>query len=202
MRSTRIQQKLTSHLDSEADQVSRAREGDAKAMRDIHERYSALVFAIVRRFTEDDDVARDWEQDAWISAFRGLRDYRGESRLATWLHRVAVNAAMQGLRRIRRQEAARDELEEDSVESGSRAADPETHLLQRMQLQSAVARLPSRMRAILMMHDVDGFRHEEIAEMLGITDSSSRSQLCKARIRLREYLDEGEQQDEKKHNAP
>jgi len=171
------------HEVTEAELIRRARAGESRAMRALHERYAPLVFAVVRRFALDDDTAHDWEQEAWISAFRGLRDYRGEATLASWLHRIAVNAALQGRRRAHRHTNGRT----DDAELPATGESAERILL-RLDLSAAINRLPDRMREILLLHDVEGFQHEEIATLLDITDGASRSQLFKARVRLRQFM--------------
>ena len=175
------------HEVSETELIRRARAGESRAMRALHERYAPLVFAVVRRFAPDDDTAHDWEQDAWISAFRGLHDYRGNATLGSWLHRIAVNAALQGQRRTHRHTNGHEDME--AAEDVSMVASAESErILLRLDLTEAINRLPSRMREILLLHDVEGFQHEEIATLLDITDGASRSQLFKARARLRRLM--------------
>jgi RNA polymerase sigma-70 factor (ECF subfamily) len=173
---------------TEAEVIRRASDGDAQAMRVLYERYAALVFAVVRRFADDNESARDWEQEAWVSAFRGLGEFRGGSELSSWLHRVAVNAALQGRRREARHSRHRDAMETADVERVCADGDTDDRILQRIELEQALLRMPARMKEILLLHDVEGFRHEEIALQLNITDGASRSQLFKARVRLRALL--------------
>src|ERR1041384_8120997 len=114
------------HQVTEAELIRRARAGESRAMRALFERHAPMVFAVVRRFAPDDDMAHDWEQDAWISAFRGLREYRGEATLASWLHRIAVNAALQGRRRAHRHTNGHGDVEaadEIAVANSGESAD-------------------------------------------------------------------------------
>jgi RNA polymerase sigma-70 factor (ECF subfamily) len=168
---------------SEAQIIRKACAGDGSAIRLLYERYAPRVYAVVRRIAGDDDVAQDYAQEAWIRAIRALPTFRGDARFSTWLHRIAVNAALQSLRkaqtRTRRQGAM-----PDAVPVGPRRGDA---LLQQ-RLEGAMDRLPDGMRQVLILHDVEGYTHEEIGEVLGVTSGTSKSQLFKARARMREFL--------------
>lgn len=157
--------------------------GDPGAARRLYERYAPRVFAVVRRIAGDDDLAHDCAQDAWIRAFRALPTFRGDARFGTWIHRIAVNAALQAVRsRDRRAEAASPVPETLAAP----AAEHDPLLAQR--LEAALDRVPAGMRQVLVLHDVEEYTHEEIAGLLGISPGTSKSQLFKARARMRQIL--------------
>jgi RNA polymerase sigma-70 factor, ECF subfamily len=166
------------------DLIERARQGDSEAMGQLYERHAARVYAIVRRLAGDDATAEDLAQEAWMRVFRALPSFRGEARFTTWLHRVAVNAALHGQRTSRR----RGLLSFPGAQLPEMPGRPDQPLL-RLQLERAIDRLPGGMRRVLVLHDVEGYKHEEIAEMLGISAGTCKSQLFKARAKLRELLE-------------
>ena len=175
---------------SEAQLIRSAGDGDAQAVRALYERYAPRVYAVVRRIDGDDDLAQDYAQEAWIRAIRALPTFRGDARFSTWLHRIAVNAALQAIRRtetLSRREAPMPE----SVPVGPRVADT---LLQH-RLEAALDRLPEGMREVLILHDVEGYTHEEIGEVLGVATGTSKSQLFKARAKMRSLLGSIDQKD-------
>jgi len=168
---------------TESQVIRQAAEGDARAIRTLYDRYAPRVFAVVRRIAGDDELAQDYAQEAWIRAVRALPSFRGDSRFSTWLHRIAVNAALQALRRTetRRRREAPFPAE---VPVGPRGGDT---LLQR-RLERALDALPEGMRRVLILHDVEGYTHEEIGDAIGVTAGTSKSQLFKARAKMREML--------------
>lgn len=168
---------------SEAELIERACDGDEDAIRALYERHSPRVYAVVRRIAGSDDVAEDWAQEAWIRAIRALPGFRGDARFSTWLHRIAVNAALQGRRR-RKSRKEREEPLDPRLPAETRRGDA----LLRERLEEAVDRLPEGMREVLILHDVEEFTHEEIGERLGIAAGTSKSQLYKARVKLRRTL--------------
>lgn len=167
---------------TERDLVRRAQDGDEAAVRTLYHRYAPRVFAVVRRMAGDDAVAEDWAQEAWIRVFRALPRFRGDAAFSTWLHRVAVNSALQGMRSRNRHATRETDLREGVR---GRPADP---VPLRLALERAMGRLPDGMRQVLVLHDVEGFTHDEIGEMLGIAAGTSKSQLFKARAKMRELL--------------
>jgi RNA polymerase sigma-70 factor (ECF subfamily) len=169
--------------DTERELIRRAADGDARAIRSLYDRYAPRVYAIVRRIAADDDLAQDYAQEAWIRAIRALPSFRGDARFSTWLHRIAVNSALQALRKTetRRKREAPFPAE---VPVGPRGGDT---LLQR-RLEQALDGLPEGMRQVLILHDVEGYTHEDIGDALGITAGTSKSQLFKARAKMRDML--------------
>ena len=152
-------------------------------MHALYRRYAPRVYAVVRRIAGSDALAEDWCQEAWIRAFRALPKFRGDSAFSTWLHRVAVNSALQGKRKRKRHDSR-----EVSLPTTLPGRTPSSPTELRLTLERAVERLPDRMRQVLVLHDVEGFTHEEIGEMLGIAAGTSKSQLFKARAKMRTML--------------
>lgn len=164
--------------------IARAKQGDAAAIRSLYDRHAARVYSVVRRFAGDDALAEDWAQEAWIRAIRALPDFRGDARFSTWLHRIAVNSALQGRRRRKRHRGRERPL----PESPTFPAEDRPRTLLRLRLERALDRVPDGMRRVLVLHDIEGYTHREIGELLGIATGTSKSQLFKARARMRELL--------------
>lgn len=165
----------------DAELIERAGRGDPAALRALYEGHADRVWAVIRRLAGDEALAEDWAQEAWIRVFRSLPGFRGEARLSTWIHRIALNVAVDGQRR-RAREAPAGPLNEEI--EGAPAEEPEL----RIALERALDRLPAGMRQVLVLHDVEGYTHDEIGAVLGVAAGTSRSQLFKARARLRESL--------------
>ncbi len=168
---------------SETELIRRACLGDALAVRDLYDRYAPRVYAVVRRIAGDDDLAQDYAQEAWIRAVRALPTFRGDSRFSTWLHRIAVNAALQAVRKAETRNRRQAPMPE-AVPVAPRIGDA----LLGERLERALDRLPVGMRQVLILHDVEGYTHEEIGEVLGVTSGTSKSQLFKARAKMRAML--------------
>lgn len=158
--------------------------GDDRAMRTLWTQYAPVVDAVVRRMVADADQAEDVAQEVWIQIFRALPSYRGDAQFSTWVHRIAVNRTLNALRRLRRLDRLETDIAEDSAyveHEGDRA-------LLAASIDEAVAMLAPGARTVFLLHDVEGYTHEEIAAELGITAGGSKSQLFKARVRLRKLL--------------
>jgi RNA polymerase sigma-70 factor (ECF subfamily) len=154
-------------------------------MRALWLRHSPHVDAVVRRLVGDDpDLAADVAQEVWIQIFRALPQYRGDAQFGTWAHRIAVNRTLNALRSTRRLAKFEADMEDDVASTEPEA---ERSLLM-ASVTSAAAKLSPGARAVFLLHDVEGYTHEEIAERLGITSGGSKSQLFKARAKLRTLL--------------
>ena len=164
--------------------VQRAIHGDERALRSLWTRYSPYVDAVVRRMVHDPDQAADVAQEVWIQIFKALPGWRGESAFSTWAHRIAVNRTLNALRRTKRLAAIESPIEEDSVVVEQ---DADRSMLAQT-IEQAALRLSPGARTVFLLHDVEGYTHEEIAESLGITSGGSKSQLFKARAKLRKLL--------------
>ena len=166
--------------------IQQARRGDGGAVRMLYERHAGRVYAVVKRLAGDDHaLAEDWAQEAWVRAIRALPTFRGDARFTTWLHRIAVNSALHG-RRTRLRRTGREAPLPDDAGPPVRAS-AETSVL-RMRLERAMELLPPGMRRVLVLHDVEGYTHEEIGQMLGVNPGTCKSQLFKARARMRRLL--------------
>lgn len=165
--------------------IQRALQGDEAAMRTLWSRHAPHIDAVVRRLVGNDlDVAADIAQEVWIQIFRALPQYRGDSQFGTWAHRIAVNRTLNALRKTRRLAKIETEVEEDSA-----LVEMDAERVMVMQtIESAAQKLSPGARAVFLLHDVEGFTHEEIADRLGITAGGSKSQLFKARAKLRTLL--------------
>ncbi len=164
--------------------IQRAIEGDERALRALWSQHAPHVDAVVRRLVGDADLAEDIAQEVWIQIFRALPSYRGESQFGTWAHRIAVNRTLNALRRTRRLMKIETDITEDTavVEHGSEKA------MLAASIEAAAAQLSPGARTVFLLHDVEGYTHEEIAAELGITPGGSKSQLFKARAKLRRLL--------------
>jgi len=164
--------------------VQRAIAGDERAMRLLWSRHSPHIDAVIRRLVGDLDLAADIAQDVWIQIFRALPGYRGDSQFGTWVHRIAVNRTLNALRKVRRLAKVEVDIEDDSA---SVDQDSERSLLAST-IEEATKKLSPGAREVFLLHDVQGYTHEEIARELGITSGGSKSQLFKARAKLRRLL--------------
>lgn len=164
--------------------IQRAIEGDERALRALWSQHAPHIDAVVRRLAGDPDLAEDIAQEVWIQIFRALPSYRGESQFGTWAHRIAVNRTLNALRRTRRLTKIETDMDEEtvSVEHGGDRS------ILRSVIDAATAKLSPGARTVFLMHDVEGYTHEEIATELGITPGGSKSQLFKARAKLRRLL--------------
>lgn len=168
--------------DDTAALVALAARGDANAFEHLYTRSSGRVYAVCLRMTGDAQRARELTHDSFVRAWERLSTFRGESAFDTWMHRIAVNLVL-GAERGERRRAARmvatlDEPDaETDVAFGRPAPDVET----RVDLERAIAALPPRARQVFVLHDVEGYRHDEIADRLELQPSSVRAQLHRAR---------------------
>ena len=165
--------------------IRRAIAGDEGARRALWARHAPHVDMVVRRLVGGDvDLAADIAQEVWIQIFRALESYRGDSQFSTWAHRIAVNRTLNALRRTRRLATLETPVEEDTA---AVEIDPDASFVAQS-IQEAAAKLTPSARTVFMLHDVEGYTHEEIAATLGITSGGSNSQLFKARAKLRKLL--------------
>ena len=162
--------------------LARARTGDAHALETLFRAYEGPVYNLARRICRTAEDAEDVLQETFFELCRSIGQYRGEGSLWGWIRTVASSKALMRLRRNKYRDT--DELEDEV--SPMRREDT----LLRMDLEAALERLPEMSRAVVWLHDVEGYTHEEIAEMMGKTVSFSKSQLARAHLRLRRWLGE------------
>ena len=165
--------------------VARARAGDFAALERLCRAYQRPVYTLARRLSKSPDDAEDVLQETFLEVCRSLKQWRGEGSLWGWIRTIAASKA---LMRYRREKLRAWEPLDDDV-----ARQSEDVPLQ-MDLEAALARLPERSRAVVWPHDVEGYTHEEIAELMGMTTSFSKSQLARAHDRLRRWLGAGAEQ--------
>ena len=164
--------------------IQRAIEGDERSLHTLWSQHSPHIDAVIRRLVGDPDLAADIAQEVWIQIFRALPTYRGESQFGTWAHRIAVNRTLNALRKIRRLAKLEIEIEDDSAIT---EMDPDRTFVAES-IEQAMSRLSPGARAVFVLHDIEGYTHGEIGEELGITPGGSKSQLFKARAKLRKLL--------------
>jgi RNA polymerase sigma-70 factor (ECF subfamily) len=164
--------------------IRRAINGDEAALRALWVEHAPRIDAVVRRLVGDPDQAADIAQEVWIQIFRALPSWRGDSQFSTWAHRIAVNRTLNALRSVRRLAKIEVAMEDDTVPVEQ---DMDRGFLAQS-IDVAVQRLSPGARSVFVLHDVVGYTHEEIARELGITSGGSKSQLFKARAKLRRLL--------------
>ena len=164
--------------------VNRAQAGDRGAFEVLYRRHSPHMLGLCWRLCGGDEtLAQELVQDAFVRAWTRIGSFRGEALFSTWLHRLTVNVALSDRRiRVRRLERERT-LDEMYPEPWMKAAEGLD-----MDLEAAVARLPERARTVLVLHDVEGYKHSEIAELAGMAEGTSKAQLHRARKLLRQWL--------------
>ncbi len=165
--------------------IGRVLAGDPSAERALYDAHVDRVFRLVYRMAGDLDRAQDYTQETFIRAFDRLREFRGEAALSTWLGSIAISITLNGLRKVRRAREREVNLD-DVVALGRVGRDAEPDLKER--LTRAIDDLPEGYRTVFVMHDVEGYTHEEIASSLGVHTGTSKAQLFRARARLREAL--------------
>jgi len=169
--------------------VERCRNGELGAFEELYRAHSARLYSLACRMVGNQTDAEDLLQEIFLSAHRKLDSFRGEAALGTWLYRLATNQILDHLR----SRAARSGQVTDMMDDMSAFADSSAHRLgaaavDRIDLERAVAQLPEGCRAAFVLHDVEGLEHREVADMLGIAEGTSKSQVHKARMRLRGLL--------------
>jgi RNA polymerase sigma-70 factor, ECF subfamily len=165
--------------------IARVQAGDTSAARELYDAHVDRVYRLVYRLAGDVDQAKDYTQEAFIRVFDRLSHFRGESSLGTWICSVALSVALNGLRKIKRLRS-REVALDGAVELGSTPREAEPDLKSR--LARAIDQLPEGYRSVFLMHDVEGYTHEEIGEMLGVQPGTSKAQLSRARAKLRQSL--------------
>jgi RNA polymerase sigma-70 factor (ECF subfamily) len=189
-----IQQKKTiaSGL-SEAEAIERAKQGDAESFEGLYVLHKRRVYSLCLRMTGNTAEAEDLTQEAFLQLYRKIASFRGESAFSTWLHRLAVNVVLMRLRKKGLPQVSLEETLEPQQEGGPRK-DIGTRdnvlagSIDRINLERAIERLPPGYRMVFVLHDIEGYEHNEIAEMLGCSIGNSKSQLHKARMKLRDLL--------------
>ncbi|HWS99633.1 MAG TPA: RNA polymerase sigma factor [Pyrinomonadaceae bacterium] len=169
--------------------AQRVAAGDMLAFEEFYERYHRRVYALCLRMTGNTAEAEDLTQEVFIHVYRKIGSFRGDSSLMTWLHRVTVNRTLMHFRKsaVRRERTTEDGATPEP-EVRTAALSGHAPAVDRLVLEKAVTQLAPGYRAVFILHDVEGYEHSEIARTLGISTGTSKSQLHKARLRLRQLI--------------
>jgi RNA polymerase sigma-70 factor (ECF subfamily) len=166
-----------------------AGQGDVGAFEQLYERHNRRVYSLCLRMTQNVAEAEDLAQEAFIQLFRKIGSFRGDSAFTTWLHRLTVNQVLMHFRKrsVKLERTTEEGETPEQVVQGTQ--NPNTMpVLDRIALDRAIAKLPAGYREVFVLHDVEGHQHDEIARMLGVAPGTSKSQLHKARMKLRGLL--------------
>ena len=167
--------------------IARVLAGDRRAGRELYDAHAPRVYRLVYRLCGDEDLAQEFTQEAFIRAFDRLDRFRGESALSTWLHRIAVTVTSNGMRKVRRLRERETEIDPDfpaGGSAGSQGGEPDL----RARMTEAIEALPEIYRTTLVMHDIEGYTHTEIARILEVPEGTCKSRLSVARAQLRRAL--------------
>jgi RNA polymerase sigma factor (sigma-70 family) len=176
----------------DAELVRRAAAGDARAFEQLYRAHVGRVYGLCVRLVDGDRAkAEQYVQDAFVRAWEKLSGFRGESQFSTWLHRLTVNVVLGEHRLLRRWVSFDDQVpagDDDEATEATLGEHPQQRIGERIDLERALAKLPKGARAVLMLHDVEGYRHDEIAALTGIAVGTSKAQLHRARKLMKEWL--------------
>jgi len=181
---------------TEAEAIRLAQSGDAAAFEFLYQLHGRRVYALCLRMVSNPSDAEDLMQEAFLQLFRKIGTFRGESAFSTWLHRMTVNVVLMRLRKKSLPAASLEETTEPDEETGGPRKDvgaPDLRLsgaVDRVNLERSIGKLPPGYKTVFVLHDVQGYEHNEIANIMGCSVGNSKSQLHKARTRLRELLQE------------
>ncbi|MBN2408845.1 MAG: RNA polymerase sigma factor [Candidatus Aminicenantes bacterium] len=169
--------------------ILRSQQGDERAMEEIYDRYKRPLYNLAYRYTFDRVTAEDLLQDIFIKIFTHMKDVQKDATFVAWMYRIAVNTCYSFLRSRRSRNGKTLSLSEVEGKKEEAVYDGHEDSLAKA-LEEALKGLAERLRSVFLLHDVQGYKHEEIARMLGISAGTSKSQLFKARMRIREWLKE------------
>ena len=178
----------------ENEAVRRAQEGDSEGFERLYELHSRKVYGLCLRMVKNPTEAEDLTQNAFLQTFRKIQTFRGDACFSTWLHRLTVNIVLMHFRKRKRSEVSLNEAPQPTDGSPKPVVEfgePDLHLngvIDRLNLEKAIDHLPHGYKKMLILHDIEGYQHNEISRILGCSVGNSKSQLHKARQRLRELL--------------
>ena len=179
---------------TEREALRRVQQGDGAAFEWLYRQHSPRVYALCLRMAKNPTQAEDLTQETFLAAFRGIRQFRGQSAFTTWLHRITRNTVLMFFRKKKLKEVSFEEIGDSQKEDGHLRKEwgaPDLRLesiADRLLLQSAIAKLSATARKALVLHVVHGYEHQEIGELLGKATGTSKSHVHKARLRVRETL--------------
>jgi|WetSurMetagenome_2_1015567.scaffolds.fasta_scaffold561879_1 RNA polymerase sigma-70 factor, ECF subfamily len=182
--------KLVSDIGTgDRDLAARCLAGDREAFEGLYRQHVGRLYNLAYRMSGSGDAADDLVQEMFLQAFRKLGSYKGESSLGTWLYRLGVNLCLDRLRsKAGKMEKVTDSIDEEDAAPVVAPGSPAELNVTRMDLERAIGTLPPSYKAAFVLHDVEGYQHDEIARMLDISEGSSKSLLHKARMKLRKSL--------------
>ena len=169
--------------------AQKSADGDTAAFEELYHRHFRRVYALCLRMTGKPEQAEDLTQDVFIQLFNKIGSFRGDSAFTTWLHRMTVNQVLMHFRKrsTKSELTSVDEETPDEIVRGTENPD-KMPIIDRIALEKAVQQLPPGYRTVFILHDVEGYEHEEIARMMGVAEGTSKSQLHKARLKLRNLI--------------
>jgi RNA polymerase sigma-70 factor (ECF subfamily) len=179
---------------SENEAIRLAQEGSSEGFERLYRLHSRRVYSLCLHMSKDPLEAEDFTQDAFLQAFRKIQSFRGDSRFSTWLHRLTVNIVLMSFRRKKHPQISLDETFESNEEARKSNVEFSVRdlnlsgVIDRINLESAISQLPIGYKQMFVLHDIQGYEHHEISRILGCTAGNSKSQLHKARARLRQLL--------------
>jgi RNA polymerase sigma-70 factor (ECF subfamily) len=180
---------------SDYDLTQASAAGDMVAFEVLYERHQRRVYSLCLRMVANATEAEDLSQEVFVQLFRKVGSFRGESAFTTWLHRLTVNHVLMHFRKKGvRLEKTTEEGEISEMQDVIQAVTEKPRFIDRIALDKAISELPPGYRTVFVLHDVEGFEHEEVATMLGVSVGTSKSQLHKARMRLRDLINKGKPQ--------
>lgn len=171
--------------------VERAGKGDQVAFRALYDANVDRIFRLAYRMAGEEELARDFTQEAFVRAWQRLDQYRGDAAFSTWLHAIAVSVALNGLRKVDRHRKRERSLEDAAATAPDRRG---LDAGAKDRLRGAVDDLPEMYRTVFLMHDLEGYSHGEIAETLGVAEGTSKARLHRARAKLRASLGDAMQE--------
>ena len=174
------------------DLVARVRAGDFDAFEALYREHAARLYTLACRMAGSPEDGEDLLQEIFLQAYRKLGSFKGDSSIGTWLYRLAVNQCLDVLRgRQSKMARVTDSLDDEGAAEPAAVAPVVPTAVSRLDLDRAIAKLPQGCRAAFILHDVEGFEHNEVAKLLGVSEGTSKSQVHKARLRLRGLLSGG-----------
>ena len=169
--------------------AQKAAAGDTSAFEEIYRRHFKRVYALCLRMLGNPTEAEDLTQEVFLNLYNKIGSFRGDSAFSTWLHRMTINQVLMHLRRKSTRSEQTTEEGETPLQIVQGTEDPSRMpIIDRIALEKAIAQLPPGYRAVFVLHDIEGYDHDEIARMLGFSEGTSKSQLHKARLKLRNLI--------------
>ena len=166
----------------ERDLIARVRAGDGAAERALYDAHVDRVYRLAYRLSGDDALAQDFTQETFIRAFGKLDSFRGDSAFSTWLHAITTTVVLNGLRKVKRFRQRETDIDDaHAIGVSRRESEPDL----KVRMRQAIDALPDGYRTVFLMHDVEGYTHEEIGAALGVETGTSKAQLSRARAKLR-----------------